>query len=186
MATDGWDIFYRLTPFKGYQWEKQSKSFNFWWGRTWFTAVSTAAGEGSKIIGSASTQHGVGSESRTCSSHLNLKKKKLWEVVSIPANPILHRGLWAAVSSADNSQGWNFKGPMKGEMADARHLLLRPRISPWAMGDALIGEVQIVFICWFLDFQNCQNMFHFPVILRAIGNLRQRENYKSILKFKKK
>lgn len=75
MATDGWDIFYRLTPFKGYQWEKQSKSFNFWWGRTWFTAVSTAAGEGSEIIGSASTQHGVGSESRTCSSHLNLKKK---------------------------------------------------------------------------------------------------------------
>lgn len=53
------------------------------------------------------------------------------------------------------------------------------------MGDALFGEVPIFFICWFPDFQNSQNTFHFPVILRAIGNLKQRENYESILKFNK-
>lgn len=82
----GWQLSYRWLSSstdelhsKATSEKNRVKVFNFCWGRTWFTAVSTAAGEGSKINGSASTQHGMGSESCACSSHLNLKKKKKCE-----------------------------------------------------------------------------------------------------------
>lgn len=39
--------------------------------------------------------------------------------MSIPANPILQKRLWAAVNGADNSRVWNFKGQWKVR----RHLL---------------------------------------------------------------
>lgn len=78
--------------------------------------------------------------------------------MSIPANPILQRGLWAAVSGADNSRDWNFKGQWKVR----RHLLdIYFSAQESASGLWLIHNLEKSSSYWFSGYRNSQNMFQF-------------------------
>lgn len=160
--TDCWKSFYICNPFTDYQWENQSKNTSFWWGECSLqqlkrrALVNAAAGEGSKIIDSALFSMAWAWDSM----HVlpTLIKKKMWEVMSIPANPILQRGLWAAVNGADNSRDWNFKGQWKVR----RHLLdISFSAQESAFGLWLIHNLEKSSSYWFSDYRNSQNMFQF-------------------------